>query len=167
VRELRPLGANRNIRNFDVAPIELLLALGKATAVPSVALASLRVSSIWAVLRYLWAFEPPGAGDRLRLSRASEQVVRHQRALLSEQFGIAVAAWLYETEIAGGPVEIIDAEWATTTPFWRPVLSRQAGPWPDYLMFPRGRGARLTVVECKGNSGSPVEGRSKLSLQKV
>lgn len=165
IRELRPPARERTL-DLAVAPIELLLALGKATAVPSVAVTSLRVSSLWAVLRYLWAFEPSPPRAPMTLSHPTEHVVRHQRSVMSEQFGIALAAWLYETQIARGPAEIIDAEWAMTSPSWQNVLrlsQRQPRRWPDYFMFPRASRWPLAVVECKGNSGA--NGRSETEAQ--
>jgi hypothetical protein len=166
VAELRPVTSAESPRGFELEPIELLLALGKATAVPTVALASLRIGSLWAVLRYLWAYEAAAAGGPLTLSAATEQVVRHQRTVMSEQFGVAVAAWLYETQIAGGMAEIIDAEWAAGNPFWRQLLAplpTRLGRWPDYLMYPRATGSPLAVIECKGNSG--IHGRGDVEAQ--
>lgn len=121
IPELRSSFDPRVAIHVRARPIELLLALGKATAVPGLPSTLLRASGPWAVLRYVWAFEPPPA-TRLALSQWTREVRFHAQTLLSEHMGIAIAAHLLETRIIKGPGDFIDAEWwASRAPGMRPL----------------------------------------------
>jgi len=89
-----------------IRPIDLLHALGRITTPPVTELIDL--SSTWAEIRYLWAFQP-NFGDRnrsLRLSPAVKRLDFHQKTLLSDEFGVGFAAHYMATfEQATDPVD--------------------------------------------------------------
>src|SRR5438046_2966562 len=74
--------------------IDLLLAIGEITTPPVPNFAD--ISSTWAVLRYVWAFDVPPAGTvgRLRLSQTARELDRHQKTLLSDQMGVGMAKYV-------------------------------------------------------------------------
>ena len=80
----------------QLAPIHLLHRLGVITTpvVPNLA----DISSTWAYIRYLWAFEPPDGtpNDPLRLSGAALGIDVHQKTLMSDQIGVGMAAVVME-----------------------------------------------------------------------
>jgi hypothetical protein len=150
-----------NMRS-GVTPLGLLLGLGKTTsALPGLqaagagglpGLSALRTASRWAIIRYLWAF----SDDRpaLRLSELTDQVRYHQRTLLSEHFGIAVATDLVEQLILDRPAQVVDADAVTYDSVLRSAMAGLGAHKPDYFWYCQD-GTRLSdviVVEVKGTS---------------
>ncbi|WP_433293719.1 hypothetical protein ACQPZQ_08335 [Pseudonocardia sp. CA-142604] len=146
----------------DVAPLDLLLGLGRLTsALPGLhrigaggmpGLTALRTASRWAVIRYLWAF----ADHRpdLKLSDLTNQVRFHQRTLLSESFGLALAADLVERYVLPGATRVVDADAVDYDPVLSFDMAALASHKPDYFWY-RVDGDRLTdivVVEVKGTT---------------
>lgn len=144
--KLAPIGALQGVSPFSVAPIHLLHALAKVTtpAVPNLA----AFSASWAERRYIWAFDPSrkGARPRLRLSQYSRRLDFHQKTLLSDDLGVAVACYVMETFF---PVaEIANA---TTAVESRAKGAYRTGKkWPD-LVCTDTSGSVAYVVECKGS----------------
>lgn len=146
----------------SVRPMELLLGLGKTTsALPGLHMAgtaglpgltALRTASRWAIIRYLWAFAE--ARPDLRLSALTHQVRNHQRSLLSEHFGIAVATDLVEQLILTEPARVVDADAVSYDPVLGPSMGGLGSHKPDYFWYNM-RGRNLTdvvVLEAKGNT---------------
>ncbi len=146
----------------DVPPLDLLLGLGRLTsALPGLhrigsggmpGLTALRTASRWAVIRYLWAF----ADHRpdLRLSDLTNEVRSHQRTLLSESFGLALAADLIERYVLPGATRVVDADAVDYDPVLAVDMAALASHKPDYFWY-RVDGDRLTdvvVVEVKGTT---------------
>jgi hypothetical protein len=137
-------------RAMQIIPAALLHRLGVVTTPQVENLADL--SSIWAYIRYIWAFDLPNPAvpfTPLRLSEAAQRIDFHQKAVLSDQIGIAMAALLFETEL-NAPLSS-DVSVAMNDPAW-PIdtLNRSS---PDYLFFNIDQ-TNLYVVECKGTQSS-------------
>jgi hypothetical protein len=156
------------------APIHILHALGRATSsLPALSsagvaglpgLLALRLTSTWAVARYLWAFERGDPG--FLLSAATDQVRQHGRSLFSEQLGIGFAIYLVENHLLEPwdfPMTVdIDAIFADPTigPLIAPLDSHR----PDYLIHtsPASGMPTLIVLEVKGNSGGRTQAVKQL-----
>lgn len=130
--------------------IDLLLAIGEITTPPVPNFAD--ISSTWAVLRYVWAFDIPPTGrvGRLKLSDTARELDRHQKTLLSDQMGIGMAKYVMSRffsvhKALDVSVALLDVNrWAAIQTFARS---------PDYFFFNNPAG-NLFVVECKGNQSS-------------
>ena len=126
-------------------PIHLLHRLGVITTpvVPNLA----DISSTWAYIRYLWAFELPDGtpNDPLRLSDAALGIDVHQKRLMSDQIGVGMAALvmeLYFNAPAAADVAVALNEQVLLV-----ELTEAASP--DYLFWNAAQTAYY-VVECKG-----------------
>ena len=141
-----------------LAPIQLLHALAKITtpAIPNLA----AFSSSWAERRYIWAFDPTRdvAAPWLRLSQYSRKLDFHQKTLLSDDLGVAVACYLTEKFF---PVSDIAN---TTTAVESKLLGayKQGRKWPD-LVCTNSSGSTAYVVECKGSGSDWTEVRRQLT----
>ncbi|MFI7427446.1 hypothetical protein ACIBPB_10705 [Micromonospora sp. NPDC049836] len=159
VPELAALGVRSNVRPFD-----LLFGLGRTTsALPGLhspgaaglsGLAALRTASRWAIIRYLWAFHE--YRPEIYLSELTEQVRFHQRTLLSEHFGIAVATDLVEQFILRRPAKVVDADAVTFDPVLAEAMRNLKAHKPDYFWYDTHAGgvSDVVVVEVKGNSSN-------------
>ncbi|MEU7843365.1 hypothetical protein AB0B39_20695 [Micromonospora sp. NPDC049114] len=159
VPELAGMHVRSNVRPFD-----LLFGLGRTTsALPGLhspgaaglpGLAALRTASRWAIIRYLWAFHE--YRPQIYLSELTEQVRFHQRTLLSEHFGIAVATDLVEQFILRRPAKVVDADAVTFDPVLAEAMRNLKAHKPDYFWYDThaGRVSDVVVVEVKGNSSS-------------
>ena len=77
---------------IPVKPIDLLLSIGRITTPPITNLVD--ICSTWALVRYIWAFEPysgPHYTQVLRLSVEARNIDFHQKALLSDEIGVGFA----------------------------------------------------------------------------
>jgi hypothetical protein len=160
---VRPVPELRGLATRDgVLPLDLLLGLGRLTsALPGLhrigaaglpGLTALQTASRWAVIRYLWAFS--GYRPDLRLSDLTDEVRSHQRTLLSESFGIALAADLVEWCVMPGPSRVVDADAVGYDPVLRVDMAALPSHKPDYFWY-REEGGRLSevlVVEVKGTT---------------
>jgi hypothetical protein len=81
-------------RTATLKLIDLLLAIGGITTPPVPNFAD--ISSTWAVLRYVWAFDTPPTGrlGRLKLSGTARELDRHQKTFLSDQMGVGIAKYV-------------------------------------------------------------------------
>jgi hypothetical protein len=161
VPELMPL-----IRRHGVRPLELLLALGKTTsALPGLGtagaagvagLTALRTASRWAIMRYLWAFSE--YRPDLRLSALTDQVRFHQRTILSEHFGIALAADVVEQLVLDQPASVVDADAVSYDPVLGKAMQGLGAHKPDYFWYchENERLSEVVVVEAKGTSSGSV-----------
>ena len=129
----------------QLMPIHLLHRLGVITTpvVPNLA----DISSTWAYIRYLWAFEPPDGtpNDPLRLSGAALGIDRHQKVLMSDQIGVGMAA-LVMGSYFNAP-EAADVAVALSEQVLPVELTEAASP--DYL-FSNAERTACYIVECKG-----------------
>jgi hypothetical protein len=161
--DVRPVPEIENLhQRQQVRPLDLLLALGKTTsALPGLAadgaagmagLTALTTASQWAILRYVWAF----ADHRpdLRLSELTDQVRSHQRTILSEHFGIAVAADVVEQLILRQPASVVDADAVMYDPALGIAMSELRSHKPDYFWYCHDgdRLSQVIVVEAKGTT---------------
>jgi hypothetical protein len=134
----------------SVVPAYLLHRLGVVTTPSIENLAD--ICSTWARLRYLWAFEVPQSGDQnpvLRLSNEATRIDFHQKALLSDEIGVGMAAVLLGTHF-DSPLAV-DVSIAMQDENWQIGLQNNSSP--DYLFFDSTQ-ANLYVVECKGTQSS-------------
>ena len=130
-----------------VRPVELLHHLGQITTPPITELVDL--SSTWAEIRYVWAFRPNFGGRFRRALRLNDAVKRldfHQKTLLSDEFGVAFAAYYMDRfEQATDPVDVFVAK--RQGQFRLRGNSRRS--LPDYIFTGPGQD-RSFIVECKG-----------------
>lgn len=128
-----------------LAPVSLLHRLGVITTpvIPNLT----DISSTWAHIRYLWAFELPDGtqNDFLRLSGAALGVDSHQKGLMSDQIGVGMAAAVMETHF--GATDAVDVAVLLEEQILPVELAGAASP--DYL-FSNVDGTAHYVVECKG-----------------
>lgn len=136
-------------RRVAVRPIELLHCTGVITTPPIPNLADL--SSTWAVLRYLWAFDPmpSGSSPSLVLSREAREIDPHQKTLLSDQIGVGMTGYLM-SRFLGMPY-VLDVDTALRNKALG--VERETAAAPDYLFFDQTFNLAY-VVECKGNQTS-------------
>lgn len=136
-------------RSVTLTPIELLHALGRVTTptIPNL----VDISSTWAMIRYIWAFEPSLRGriEPLQLSIIAREIDSHQKTLLSDQMGVGIASYLMG-KCMNSP-ESIDVDVALRTPNWN--IDKQFSTSPDYLFF-NDSANPVYIVECKGNQTS-------------
>lgn len=134
-----------------IRPVELLHHLGQITTPPVTELVDL--SSTWAEIRYVWAFRPNFDGRfrrALRLNNAVKQLDFHQKTLLSDEFGVAFAAYYMDRfEQATDPVDTFIAR--RQGQFGLRGNSRRS--LPDYIFTGPGVD-QYFVVECKGTQSS-------------
>jgi hypothetical protein len=133
--------------------IELLHALGEITTPPVPNYSDL--SSTWAILRYIWAFELPPVGiiNPLTLSATARALDFHQKGLLSDQIGVGMAALIMKRSFSMPAA--IDVSLALNDPGWH--LFQQTGRSPDYLFHDGTANGPVFVVECKGNQSGRSE----------
>ena len=129
----------------QLLPIQLLHRLGVITTpvIPNLA----DISSIWAYIRYLWAFELPDGTPNypLRLSRAALGIDVHQKRLMSDQIGVGMAAFVMYCYF--NAPEAVDVAVALNEQVLPVELAEAASP--DYLFWNTAQTAYY-VVECKG-----------------
>ncbi len=168
IKQVNKVATARNVRSVPeltspsrtlpldvpIQPMEFLLALGKATAVPGLPRQLLTVSGLWACARYCWAFAPAAqaTGSRLRLSDWSAAVRYHSRSLMSEHMAIGLSTVLIERRVLPGSFDLVDAESSVAGVPPRPAR----GLWPDYFI-PDLRSGRIHALECKGTNGSRTQ----------
>ncbi len=128
-----------------LAPVSLLHRLGVITTpvIPNLT----DISSTWAHMRYLWAFELPDGtpNDPLRLSSAALDIDFHQKGLMSDQIGVGMAAVVMELYFDAA--DAVDVAVALDEQVLPVELAGAASP--DYL-FSNVDGTTYYVVECKG-----------------
>ncbi len=145
-------------REIQVIPAYLLHRLGVVTTPPVENLAD--ICSTWAAIRYLWAFALPEVGEqdpKLRLSNEARKVDFHQKALLSDEIGVAMAALLLGNYFQAP--QALDVQVAMDEDNWN--IGLQSKSSPDYLFFDSTQ-ANLYIVECKGTQSSRSESLNQL-----
>ena len=136
-------------RSVIITPFELLGAMGTITTPRITNLVDL--CSTWARIRYIWAFNPeqpyPGtSSEQLRLSSEAKIIDRHQKTLLSDEIGMAMAALVMEKYFdAYNPVDV-DVALAQGN---IPGLHKTSTTAPDYI-FQNITDQSYMIVECKG-----------------
>ncbi|WP_426503090.1 hypothetical protein ACPPVO_36460 [Dactylosporangium sp. McL0621] len=161
--EVRPVAELLGVYHRQpVRPQDLLLSLGKTTsALPGLGnagaaglagLTALRTASRWAIVRYLWAFSDQR--PELCLSALTDQVRQHQRSLLSEHFGIALATDVVEQSILRRPASVVDADAVSYDRFLARAMRDLQAHKPDYFWYRHEHGqlSEVMVVEAKGTS---------------
>ncbi len=134
-------------RTVLIRPIDILHALGRITTPPVTELVDL--SSTWAEIRYLWAFDHDFNNLRtraLRLSPPVKELDFHQKTLLSDEFGVGFAAYyMIRFERATDPVDVFIARRRGQ----QPLRGTSRRSLPDYFFTGPSRN-QYYVVECKG-----------------
>jgi hypothetical protein len=132
--------------------LDFLRKIGELTTPRNINLA--RLSASWATRRYFWAVHDSrkahGAAVNFRLSADARTIDRHQKTLLSDEFGMGFAGLVTERLLSAS--DFVDVDFAVTTPrrfFGATAIHRRR---PDFLMW--GTGTPLFVVECKGSQTS-------------
>lgn len=127
-----------------VTPSNILHAIGKATtpAVPNLT----ALSTTWAEIRYVWAFDPARTEKEppLRLSEEARSIDFHQKALLSDEVGVGVATLLME-QFGKTSRYVHISEASRKNKFGLHLDTRLS---PDYVFY--GPSGPLFIVECKG-----------------
>ncbi len=82
------------VLQIQIKPIILLHAIGRITTPPAPNLTD--ISSTWAIIRYIWAFDTGGSNrdPRLILSDTARRIDFHQKTLLSDEVGMGMAFYL-------------------------------------------------------------------------
>jgi len=149
-KALRPWPKAGGLSSVKVRPIEILQSLGRITTPVITELIDL--ASTWAEIRYVWAFRPNFTSRfarTLRLSPAVKELDFHQKTLLSDEFGVAFAAYyMARFENATDP---IDAFVARRNRQVR-LVGNSRRSVPDYI-FSGPQPEQYFVVECKGTQG--------------
>ncbi|MFD1364398.1 hypothetical protein [Actinoplanes sichuanensis] len=161
--EVRPVAELSGLATReDVSPLNLLLGLGRLTsALPGLhrigaaglpGLTALHTASRWAIIRYLWAFSD--VRPDLQLSDLTDEVRSHQRTLLSESFGIALAGDIIERYILPNPSRVVDADAVEYDPVLRFDMAALPSHKPDYFWYREdgGQVSEVVVVEVKGTT---------------
>ncbi|BAL89154.1 hypothetical protein AMIS_39340 [Actinoplanes missouriensis 431] len=174
-RACLPIGAVRPVTwapgstsPMAATPIELLHKLGRVSSyLPTLQHAgaaglsghiALNFASVWAIIRYLWAFDAPSVNPaQLRFSTITDELKKRSRALFSEHFGIALAVHLVEQHVANpttAPITV-DVDTAVSVPGSGAPLPAFGMERPDYLTFTTNANGRPQVIaiEAKGNVG--------------
>jgi hypothetical protein len=111
-KNLIPWPNAARLHAVHVRPIDLLQSLGRITTPAITELIDL--ASTWAEIRYVWAFAPNVASPyvrSLRLSSAVRALDFHQKALLSDEFGVGFAAYyMSRFESATDPIDAFVAQ---------------------------------------------------------
>ena len=133
-------------RQILVTPFDLLRALGETTTpnIPSL----VDISSMWAQLRYIWAFNPTDPEESLlRLSDEVQNIDFHQKSLLSDEIGVGIAALIVETQLNGhNPIDVSLA--LNNQQILGFTRSQGYTTSPDYIFTADNN--NFIIVECKG-----------------
>lgn len=150
-----------------VRAIDLLRKIGELTTPSTINLS--RLSASWATRRYFWAIEDPiyfGSKPAVfRLSQDARKIERHQKTLLSDEFGIGFAAVVMEQFLSAG--KFVDMEFALKDPQEYFGVHRVTKRTPDYLMW--GEDTPIYIVECKGSQTkwSNVVGQLRRGMEQL
>lgn len=137
-------------KTISIAPITLLHALGVTTTPPVPNLVAL--SSTWAMIRYIWAFAMPSHvthKSKLKLSDVAQEIDFHQKAVLSDEMGVAMSAVIMGQYLLAP--NSVDVSLAINDPAFKLIKTGDASP--DYVFFDSA-GTKMFVVECKGTQTS-------------
>lgn len=134
---------------IQIKPILLLHAIGRITTPPVPNLAD--ISSTWAIIRYIWAFD---TGDgyrspRLILSDTAREIDFHQKTLLSDEVGMGMACYIMTNFF--GTDEVVNISEAINNQSWS--VFQQYSASPDFIFFNESF-KQVYIVECKGNQTS-------------
>jgi len=148
IKTVTPIAIFNPSETIQIKPFSLLHSIGLITTPPIPNLASL--SSTWAIIRYLWAFE---AGTqrmpRLLLSSIARDLDFHQKAVLSDEVGMGMAWYIMNNYFHTTAAR--DVSKALEMPEW--PIDQQTSALPDYLFYDDPSGDTF-IVECKGNQSS-------------
>lgn len=138
-------------RDKSIRPIDLLHKLGNLTTPANVNMAQLSAS--WATRRYFWAIEESNIPQSpFRLSTDARNLDFHQKNLLSDEFGVAFAGLVLESEFHAS--EFVDISIALGDPEIYQDIRQRGRTQPDYLMWSEIAASPYYVVECKGSQSS-------------
>lgn len=145
-------------------PIDFLRKIGELTTPKGINLS--RLAASWATRRYFWAIADGGAvTSRFRLSGDARRMDRHQKTLLSDEFGMGFGGLIAE-RLLQAP-DYVDVDYAVTNPAQYFGARAQYRRRPDFLMW--GNNTPLFVVECKGSQTtlSSVVGQLRRGLEQL
>lgn len=129
---------------WTIRAIDLLRKLGRITTPSTVNMAQLSAS--WATRRYFWAIAE--GTTRFRLSDDARRIDFHQKGLLSDEFGIGMAALLLEQRFSA-PFTV-DVSVALGEPELYQNVQQLGKAEPDYLIWGAAPNSPYYVIECKG-----------------
>ena len=137
------------VLQIQIKPIILLHTIGRITTPPVPNLTD--ISSTWAIIRYIWAFD---TGDgyrnpRLILSETARKIDFHQKTLLSDEIGMGMAFYIMANYF--GTDRVVDVSEAINNQSWS--VFQQYPASPDFIFYNESF-KQLYVVECKGNQTS-------------
>lgn len=130
-------------REIQVRPAFLLESLSRTTTPRVRNLVDL--TSVWAWIRYPWAFDPDLFNRNLRLSSHSTGLDFHQKAVLSDDMDVGIAAHITRHFLGGSrpvPVSLALRKYLSSG------IQQAYSTSPDYI-FDAPTGGYI-VVECKG-----------------
>ncbi len=142
-------------QNIQVAPVEILSSLGRITTPKIDNLAD--ISSTWARIRYLWAFEPTPANTTMQLSRIAKEIDFHQKGLLSDEMGVGFASYIISNYFGGSnpaDLDVIFREGSVSD------LELIYSTKPDYIFEHPTEG--YILVECKGTQSGDSASKKQL-----
>jgi hypothetical protein len=116
--------------------IDFLRKIGELTTPKQINLA--RLSASWATRRYFWAVDDPGATTQdaphpFSLSSDARTMERHQKTLLSDEFGMGLAGLVAERLL--GVSDFVDVQFALSNPVQYFGANTVSGRRPDFLMW--------------------------------
>jgi hypothetical protein len=133
---------------WSVRPMRLLHKLGRMTTPRGLGNMS-RLSAGWATRRYFWAIaESVNTNNNFRLSNDALGLDFHQKVLLSDEFGIAMAGLFMEEQV--GAPETMDVSLALRDEVLAEEIELSGETQPDYLMWNEQATPTYFLVECKG-----------------
>lgn len=128
---------------MKVSILELLWNLGKITTprIPNL----VDLASTWAIIRYIWVFDPDLAQTDLVLSNYSRNLDFHQKAVLSDDLGVAFSSYIVRKYFGGIWPQPVSIAVRKQNPSG---IRLKYNTSPDYIFKSSGGG--YIVVECKG-----------------
>jgi hypothetical protein len=138
----------------NIKPIELLLSIGLISSSPISSLVD--ICSTWAIVRYIWAFQPQNNDTSIpycKLSEEARKIDFHQKSLLSDEIGVGFAHFLMINYL--NAINPVDISYVLQNQGLYSVKPKGTAR-PDYLFFDENSGMKY-VVECKGTQTSRAE----------
>ncbi len=152
-------------QDFEVRAIDLLRKIGELTTPLNVNMA--RLSASWATRRYFWSIRDPihPGPSSFALSEDARKMERHQKTLLSDEFGVGFAGLVAEHLL--GTTRFIDVDFALANPRRYFGVHAQSRRRPDYLFW--GSDTPVYIVECKGSqtTRSTVVGQLRRGMEQL
>jgi hypothetical protein len=146
--------------NWSIRPADLLHKLGRMTTPRNLGNMS-RLSASWATRRYFWAIaEELSWNNFFRLSNDAIGLDFHQKTLLSDEFGVAMAGLFMEQRL--GAPSSLDISLALRDEQLKNEIQQTGDTQPDYLMWSQQPNPPYFVIECKGTQSGRNQSLNQL-----